>query len=69
MANFKNVNRKLNLEFPEIGIILHRGLGYAYFECELRDEVPASIMTHPVNTSTDELYQMASQDIAEWLAN
>ena len=62
MANFKEVNKRVRSQFPEINIEVLRGCGYFYYSGEHGESLD-SVMAHPITTSTDDVARMAIDDV------
>ncbi len=67
MANFKQVNKAIKAEFPNLSLEVVRGDGYVYFVESEWSLPPESLMVHPVSTSTESLIEMCVEQIKEWL--
>jgi hypothetical protein len=66
MANFKDVNRAIRKEFPNMDIEVVRGEGYVYFSGDDVDGID-SIYTHPVSTSTSDVIRLCVFEIEHFL--
>jgi hypothetical protein len=63
MANFKQVNKSVKKEFPDLHIEVVRGDGYVYFDgMDAFDRID-SIMTHPTSTTTEDLARLCIEEI------
>jgi hypothetical protein len=72
MANMKTVNKGIKESFGcDLGIKAIRGDGYVYFYVKNPllcgfDKVE-SIMTHPVNTTTEDVTRMCVENIKDYM--
>lgn len=64
MANFKEVNKYIKTNYPELDVTAVRGDGYVYFIGKDAEELE-SILTNPTTTSTEELVEMVFDEI-QW---
>jgi hypothetical protein len=64
MANFKDVNKRIKLEFRAMDIEVVRGVGYFYYSGKHGESLD-SVMCHPVSTSTDDIVRLAIGDVRD----
>jgi hypothetical protein len=63
MANFKQVNRSDQKEFPDLHIDVVRGTGYVYFSGDVGFGKINSIMAHPTSTTTEDMIRICISEV------
>lgn len=58
MANFKQVNKVISKQFPELDIEVVRGVGYIYFAGKDGYDKLEPIYAHPTSTTTDDVIRL-----------
>lgn len=63
MANFKQINKAIKKEFPNLDIKAVRGDGYIYFDGADGLDIVDSIMAHPPSLYTEDAIRLCIFEI------
>lgn len=66
MANFRELNRAIKNQFPDLDVTVHRGAGYIYFSGEDGYNMD-SIMAHPTSTDTTDALRLCVDEVQDYL--
>jgi len=63
MANFKQVNKAVSKQFPELDVEVVRGDGYIYFAGKDGYNKLDCIYTHPTVTTTEDVIRLCVEEV------